>query len=99
MGQSFTKLKLTEVSYDRNYIVLVNTILSAFMKLKRIEHLSHVTFLTTKFSRSTVASWNSLVTFVVANPFCRNLATRMHQQGFYAIYNPLANVASPTTIN
>ena len=43
-----------EVSYYRSYIVLVHTILSAFTKLKRIEHLSHVTFLTTKFSRSTV---------------------------------------------
>ena len=73
------KLKLTKVSYYRSYIVLVHIILSAFTKLKRIEHLSHVTFLTMKFSRSTVLPYMCMpiferpeLTLAILTIYCHN---------------------------
>ena len=51
MGQCFTKLKLTEIFYERSSAVLILTILSAFT-IKHVKFLSHITFLATKFSQS-----------------------------------------------
>ena len=46
----------------RSSFVLVHTILSAFTKLKHVKLLSHVTFLTTKFFRSTICSYSYIAT-------------------------------------
>ena len=81
-----------KIKTHRSFVVafvLVHTILSAFTKLKHIKLLSHVTFLTTKFSRFTVhishckavlislyiTNHSRWKSFVVANLNCNLLET------------------------